>query len=228
MSHAVRRKLRGKRIPAGFDAIEDSLDSFESQMRDAVQASHEGLKKNESAWKVHRLHFEKNRFIFDVYYKRQLISKELFDFLVREKVADGPLISKWRKPGYETLCSLLAIQKSGHNFGTTSLCRVPLAQRSKEQKYAPDNQTGCVACASGDGLFGGPIWWNTDRSAGAKAEDNRTTWEGPAGAGATAGEGDDSGGKGKGKRPRPPANDDDDDELDDDVAKRLAMLQGRA
>jgi len=31
---------------------------------------------------------------------------------VREKVADGPLIAKWRKPGYELLCSTLAIQKA--------------------------------------------------------------------------------------------------------------------
>ena len=42
---------------------------------------------------------------------------------MREKIADGALISKWRKPGYEILCSLLAIQKNNHNFGTTSHCR---------------------------------------------------------------------------------------------------------
>lgn len=34
-----------------------------------------------------------------------------FDYLVREKIADGALIAKWRKPGYEILCSMLAIQK---------------------------------------------------------------------------------------------------------------------
>ena len=46
-----------------------------------------------------------------------------YEWLVREKIADGALISKWRKPGYEILCSLLAIQKNNHNFGTTSHCR---------------------------------------------------------------------------------------------------------
>ena len=40
------------------------------------------------------------------------MSKDLFDYLVREKIADGPLIAKWRKPGYEILCSMLAIQKA--------------------------------------------------------------------------------------------------------------------
>ena len=42
---------------------------------------------------------------------------------MREKIADGALIAKWRKPGYEILCSMLAIQKGNHNFGTTSHCR---------------------------------------------------------------------------------------------------------
>ena len=46
-----------------------------------------------------------------------------YDWLVREKIADGALIAKWRKPGYEILCSMLAIQKGNHNFGTTSHCR---------------------------------------------------------------------------------------------------------
>ena len=52
------------------------------------------------------------------------MSRELFDYLVREKIADGALIAKWRKPGFEILCSMLAVQKGNHNFGTTSHCRV--------------------------------------------------------------------------------------------------------
>ena len=46
-----------------------------------------------------------------------------------EKVADQALISKWRKPGYENLCSLLSVQKGDTNFGTASICRVPIASR---------------------------------------------------------------------------------------------------
>ena len=55
---------------------------------------------------------------------------------MREKIADGALISKWRKPGYENLCSMLAIQKGGTNFGTTALCRVPIASRASHQARA--------------------------------------------------------------------------------------------
>jgi bud site selection protein 31 len=84
-----------------------------------------------------------------------------FDWLVRDKVADGSLIAKWRKPGYEILCSMLAIQKGNHNFGTTSHCRVPIRQRAQQQKITPNIGTGCISCCSGDGKFGGPLWWNT-------------------------------------------------------------------
>lgn len=96
--------------------------------------------------------------------------------MVREKVADGALISKWRKPGYEILCSTLAINKSNHNFGTTAHCRVPLKKRAPQQKITPNVQTGCISCASGDGRFGGPIWWNTPLEEEGLEEDNRAVW----------------------------------------------------
>eukprot|EP00954_Amorphochlora_amoebiformis_P007894 610155-Amorphochlora_amoeboformis.AAC.2 len=87
-----------------------------------------------------------------------MISRDLYDFLVRNKVADGALIAKWKKPGYEYLCSMLAIDKSASNFGTTSICRVPLSKRSQEQQVLPAVNTGCVSCASCD--KGAPIWWD--------------------------------------------------------------------
>lgn len=84
-----------------------------------------------------------------------------FDWLVRHKIADGPLIAKWRKPGYEYLCSMLAIQKNDTNFGTASVCRVPIVQRAPQNQLSPSVRTGCVSCASQDSVNGGPIWWNT-------------------------------------------------------------------
>ena len=96
-------------------------------MKDAVAEEHEGKRKNELTWRIHRVHWEKNRFIFDLRYRKKVMSEELYNYLCREKVADQALISKWRKPGYENLCSLLAIQKSDTNFGTASICRVPMS-----------------------------------------------------------------------------------------------------
>ena len=154
---SLKVRLMSKRKPAGWELIEETLFQFEERLREAVDDPHEGKRKCESAWPIHRIHYERNRYIYDMYYKQQRISRELYEFLVREKVVDGALISKWRKPGYEILCSMSAIQKSGTNFGTTSICRVPLSQRGGQ--IMPSVTTGCVSCVSGDGFNGGPVWW---------------------------------------------------------------------
>lgn len=144
-----------------------------------------------------------------------------YDFLVREKIADGALISKWRKPGYEILCSMLAIQKGNHNFGTTSHCRVPMKNRAPQQRVTPDVQTGCICCASGDGKFGGPIWWNTplDDVSKEKKEENRAVW---------VQEGDEEEDEQQDAAPAvgdKRARKEDEEELDPEVQKRLEALK---
>ena len=55
--------------------------------------------------------------------------------------------------------------------------RVPLKVRGAQQRITPDVQTGCISCASGDGKYGGPIWWNTPVGDDEAAEEeNRATW----------------------------------------------------
>lgn len=228
---ALKRKLKNKKAPDGWDMIEEVIEDFETQMKDAVNDEHEGKRKAEGNWKIHRIHWEKNRFIYDLMYVRKVMSRELFDWLCREKIADGPLIAKWRKPGYEILCSMLAIQKGNHNFGTTSHCRVPLRVRAAQQRVTPDVQTGCISCASGDGKFGGPIWWNTpldDAEAAAEGEEaNRSTWA-PAGGGGGGGAAAAAAGGGGGRK-RPAAGGlDDEDEMPDEVRARLEALKRAA
>ena len=89
-------------------------------------------------------------------------SKPIYDYLIANKIADGDLIAKWKKPGYEFLCSLLAISTRSTNFGTNSVCRVPL--RDRGGNLSPDVRIGCISCASCD-VRGAPIWWNTPTSA---------------------------------------------------------------
>lgn len=79
---SFRRRLKGKRVPEGFDQIEEVIDDFEQQMREAVNEDHEGKRKNETSWKIHRLHWEKNRFIYDLMYVRKVMSKDLVGFFV--------------------------------------------------------------------------------------------------------------------------------------------------
>lgn len=223
-----RARVAGQKPPEGWELIEEVIGDFENQLREAVNEDHNGLRKNETTWKIHRLHWEKNRFIFDLMYKRKVMKRELFDWLVRNKIADGPLIAKWRRPGYENLCSLLAIQKGATNFGGTSICRVPLKHRAAAQRISPNVVTGCISCAPGDSAYGGPIWWNTQLEEEGDEEGegriNRAVWVQEGSREATAGH----------KRPReePQAGgapaDDDEDELPEDVKRRLAALRGEA
>ena len=74
---AFMRRLKGRAPPEGWDAIEASVEEFETQMRDAVAEDHEGKRKNETAWRIHRVHFEKNRFFHDIMYKQKAMSREL-------------------------------------------------------------------------------------------------------------------------------------------------------
>ena len=62
---SFRRRLKGKQPPEGFDMIEHAIEDFENQMKDAVNEEHEGKRKNELSWRIHRIHWEKNRFVFD-------------------------------------------------------------------------------------------------------------------------------------------------------------------
>ena len=42
-----------------------------------MNEEHEGRRKNELTWKIHRIHWEKNRFIYDLMYVRKVMSREL-------------------------------------------------------------------------------------------------------------------------------------------------------
>lgn len=53
------------------------IEDFEQQMKEAVNEENDGKRKAELTWKIHRLHWEKNRFIYDLMYQRKVLSKEL-------------------------------------------------------------------------------------------------------------------------------------------------------
>ena len=61
------------------------------------QNSYEGKKAEQTIWDVFRLHHQRSRYVYDMYYKREAITRELYDWLLREKYADGNLIAKWKK-----------------------------------------------------------------------------------------------------------------------------------
>lgn len=116
---------------------------------------HEGLRKNESQWPIHQINWQKSRYVYDMYYTYNRISKEVYDYCISNKIVDAALIAKWKKPGYESLCSTYVINPQNFKFGTVSICRVP------KQSLAPGTEiveptTGCRGCASGSNsnIFG--------------------------------------------------------------------------
>uniref|UniRef100_A0A803JBF1 Protein BUD31 homolog n=2 Tax=Xenopus TaxID=8353 RepID=A0A803JBF1_XENTR len=118
-------KRSRKPPPDGWELIEPTLDELDQKMREAETEPHEGKRKVESLWPIFRIHHQKTRYIFDLFYKRKAISRELYDYCIREGYADKNLIAKWKKQGYENLCCLRCIQTRDTNFGTNCICRVP-------------------------------------------------------------------------------------------------------
>lgn len=141
----------GKAPPEGYEIIEPVIDALENELRDKVKESNLNKRNNESIWPVHQINNQKSRYIYDMYYTYNRISKKVYDYCLKQKIADALLIAKWKKPGYERLCSTYVINPSNYKFGTTSICRVPIKDRGENAKNAIDPTTGCHGCASGMG-----------------------------------------------------------------------------
>ncbi|KAG8374151.1 hypothetical protein BUALT_Bualt11G0101000 [Buddleja alternifolia] len=159
-------KVKTSRVkyPEGWELIEPTLLELQAKMREAENDPNDGKRKCESLWPIFKIVHQKSRYIFDLYYRRKEISKELYDFCLDQGYADRNLIAKWKKiairmivlmidvfewqPGYERLCCLRCMQPRDHNFQTTCVCRVP--KHLREEKVIECVHCGCRGCASGD------------------------------------------------------------------------------
>ncbi|CAN1134896.1 Protein argonaute MEL1 [Linum perenne] len=143
-------KVKTNRVkyPEGWELIEPTLRELQGKMREAENETHDGKRKCEALWPIFKIAHQKSRYIFDLYYRRKEISKELYEFCLDQGYADRNLIAKWKKPGYERLCCLRCIQPRDHNFATTCVCRVP--KNLREEEVIECVHCGCKGCASGD------------------------------------------------------------------------------
>ncbi|KAA6381196.1 MAG: putative Protein BUD31 [Streblomastix strix] len=142
-------KTTQARQPEGFDLIKDELDEFERKMREAMDEPHEGKRKVEVAWPALRINHQRTRFVYDKYFKKHEISKEVFDYCVKQRYADGALIAQWKKTGYEKLCCLKCVQNKNTNTGGTCICRVPKS-KLEPGTIVQCTSCGCRGCASCD------------------------------------------------------------------------------
>lgn len=145
--------------PEGFDKISPTLRAFDLQLKDIEQSKSSKMssKANESLWEIMRIHHERSRYVYTLFYRRKAISRDLYQWLLRERYADRLLIAKWRKQGYEKLCCLQCIQTAESAQGSTCICRVPRAQLEKDAQesgravsFQQCVHCGCRGCASSD------------------------------------------------------------------------------
>ncbi|KAI0400877.1 cell cycle control protein cwf14 [Xylaria palmicola] len=144
-SHAAR----GKKPPAGFDDIRDDLEVFGIKMKDAQNTPTSNVPKHQVQWPIFQIAHQRSRYVYELYYEKEAISRQLYDWLLKNGYADPILIAKWKKQGYEKLCCLRCIQTKETNFQSTCICRVPKAQLKDEQDVQCVN-CGCRGCASSD------------------------------------------------------------------------------
>ncbi|AXA49224.1 bud site selection protein 31 [Malassezia restricta] len=144
------RTSRTRPPPEGFEDIEPILEDYETKMRDAENDPQEGKRKAEGVWGIMRITHIRSRYIYDLYYKREAISRELYDWLLEQGYADAALIAKWKRTGYEKLCCVRCIQARDMNYeGATCICRVPRAQL-RPGTFVECAHCGCRGCSSSD------------------------------------------------------------------------------
>eukprot|EP00457_Paulinella_chromatophora_P018426 gb/GEZN01019741.1/.p1 GENE.gb/GEZN01019741.1/~~gb/GEZN01019741.1/.p1 ORF type:complete len:149 (-),score=22.80 gb/GEZN01019741.1/:170-616(-) len=148
MSGKLAKTKRSKK-PAGFDVLEETLEALDQKMREAEMEDIEGKRRAETLWPIFRIHHQKSRYIYEMFYKKKKINREVYDYCIRQKIADEALIAKWKKQGYERLCCLQCMQPKDHNFGGTCYCRVPKKKRDADA-IVECVSCGCRGCASGD------------------------------------------------------------------------------
>lgn len=132
--------------PDGWELIEGTLEELAQKMKEAQTEPPEGRRRSESVWPVFKIHHQRSRYLYELHYKRGAISRELFDYCVREGLADAALIAKWKKPGYENLCCLRCIQPKDTNFGTACICRVPRSHL-EDSRIIECQHCGCRGCS---------------------------------------------------------------------------------
>uniref|UniRef100_A0A8C5VFP8 Protein BUD31 homolog n=1 Tax=Microcebus murinus TaxID=30608 RepID=A0A8C5VFP8_MICMU len=115
-------KRSRKPPPDGWEWIEPTLDELDQKMREAETEPHEGKRK----WKA--------------------ISRELYEYCIKEGYADKNLTAKWKKQGYENLCCLRCIQTQDTNFGTNCICRVPKS-KLEVGRIIECTHCGCRGCS---------------------------------------------------------------------------------
>ncbi|KAI6766532.1 hypothetical protein HG531_011754 [Fusarium graminearum] len=130
---AIRHSSKRKPPPDGFEDIENDLLIFANKMKDAQNKPPPSGPRHQAQWEIFQISHQRSRYVYELYYEKEAISKKLYDWLLKNGYADAMLIAKWKKQGYEKLCCLRCIQTKETNFNSTCICRVPRAEMKGDE-----------------------------------------------------------------------------------------------
>jgi bud site selection protein 31 len=114
------------KYPEGWELIEPTIRELDAKMREGMHRwllrhsllmsvvswhrivltlcphaaendPHDGKRKCEALWPIFRISHQRSRYIYDLYYRRKEISRELYEFCLDQSYADRNLIAKWKK-----------------------------------------------------------------------------------------------------------------------------------
>lgn len=74
--------------------------------------------------------FTGSRYIYDLYYEKEAISRKLYDWLLKNNYADANLLAKWKKQGYEKVkCREICLMISRLTQSSCAACGVSRQRR---------------------------------------------------------------------------------------------------
>lgn len=73
-------------------------------MKDAENAPSTNVPRHAVHWPIFQISHQRSRYVYELYYEKEAISKELYEYLLKNGYADKMLIAKWKKTGYEKVC----------------------------------------------------------------------------------------------------------------------------
>jgi bud site selection protein 31 len=101
---AIRHSSKRKAPPEGFSDIETDLLIFSNKMKDAENARSDNVPRHAAMWPIFQISHQRSRYVYELYYEKEGISKELYEWLLKNGYADAQLIAKWKREGYEKVC----------------------------------------------------------------------------------------------------------------------------
>lgn len=106
---AVRPASKRKAPPEGFSDLEEDLLIFSNQMKDAQNTPTDNAPKHQAQWPVFQISHRRSRYIYELYYEKEAISRQLYEWLLKNGYADAMLIAKWKKQGYEKVSNPISV-----------------------------------------------------------------------------------------------------------------------